>query len=258
MSQYTEEEINNMSPEQIAELQKQNCIFCKIIAGDIPSKKVYEDDNFIGILDINPAAQGHVLLLPKQHVQIMPQMPPDKLGLMAIACQNVSNKIIKGFAVEGTTIFAASGLVAGQKAPHFMVHIIPRKENDGLNLNPESKNIPETEYSAIKKKLLTQIYGSSQPPQAQVIPTQPVIKKVEQPRAEEVEEQEPEKLENEMNSESNEDIEEYDSENESDDLKEDDSKESDSNQENAPQESDNEDEDDDSEVDLDKISELFG
>ena len=58
MSQVTEEELQKMSPEQIAELQKQNCIFCKIIAGEIPSKKVYEDDNFIGILDINPATQG--------------------------------------------------------------------------------------------------------------------------------------------------------------------------------------------------------
>jgi len=182
MSQPTEEEIKNMSPEQTAELQKQNCIFCKIIAGDIPSKKIYEDEDFVGLLDINPAAQGHVIVLPKKHIQIMPQMSPESLAAMAKVCQFISNKLLIGFAAQGTTIFAANGMVAGQKAPHFMMHIIPRKENDGLKLNPEAKDVPEQEYDTIKKKLLTQIYGSAQPPQMQqsVPKTQVTSKEIEE------------------------------------------------------------------------------
>ena len=64
-----------MSPEQIAEMQKQQCIFCKIIKGDIPGKKVFQDDFVEAILDINPAAKGHTLVMPKEHYPILPVIP---------------------------------------------------------------------------------------------------------------------------------------------------------------------------------------
>ena len=63
---------SNMSPEQIMELQKQKCPFCQIVAGKIPSKTIYEDDKVLAILDINPIAKGHVLVMPKEHYPIMP------------------------------------------------------------------------------------------------------------------------------------------------------------------------------------------
>ena len=66
--QLTEEDLKNMSPEEIQELQKQQCIFCHIVSGKVASRKVYEDDSVIAILDIHPANPGHVLLLPKEPV----------------------------------------------------------------------------------------------------------------------------------------------------------------------------------------------
>ena len=128
-----ESDLENMTPETIAQAQRDNCIFCKIISGDIPSKKIYEDSDFVGILDINPAAEGHVLLLPKQHYQIMPQIPPELVGSLGLACRNISASIIKGFKCDGTSIFIANGAVAGQRAPHFMVHIIPRIGEDNIS-----------------------------------------------------------------------------------------------------------------------------
>lgn len=149
----TEEELQNMSPEQFAEYQKQNCIFCKIIAGEIPSKKVYEDNEFYAILDINPAAEGHTLLMPKKHIQIMPQMDQALVGKIGDVSKKISSKLLKAFSVEGTSIFIANGVVAGQKAPHFIIHIIPRKENDGLALNPELKELDSNKFEQTRKVL---------------------------------------------------------------------------------------------------------
>ncbi|MGV8162546.1 MAG: HIT family protein [Candidatus Nanoarchaeia archaeon] len=147
-------DLENMTPEQVAQLQKENCIFCKIVAGEIPSKKVYEDSEFIGILDINPAADGHVLLLPKQHYQIMPQMPPELVGTLGIACSAVSSKIISGFKCNGTSIFIANGAVAGQRAPHFIVHVIPRNEGDNISLNPPHTEIDDKSFESIRDSML--------------------------------------------------------------------------------------------------------
>ncbi len=127
-----QEKLKNMSPEELQEFQKQQCIFCQILAGKIPSKKIYEDDKCLAILDINPAAKGHLLLLPKEHYAIMPQIPDPVLGHLAIVSKHLSQALLKNLKVGGTNVFVANGLAAGQKAQHFMIHIIPRKEGDGL------------------------------------------------------------------------------------------------------------------------------
>lgn len=127
-----EEKLKNMSPEEIAQLQAQQCIFCQLIAGKIPSKKVYEDDVCFAVLDINPAAKGHVLLMPKAHLSIMPQVPDEVSTHMLQVARELSRSLLKNLRAAGTTIFIANGLAAGQRAQHFMIHIIPRKDGDGL------------------------------------------------------------------------------------------------------------------------------
>ncbi|MFH1275527.1 MAG: HIT domain-containing protein [Candidatus Woesearchaeota archaeon] len=127
-----EEKLKNMSPEELLEFQKKQCVFCQIIDGKVPSKKLYEDDHCIVVLDINPATRGHLLVLPKDHYAIMPQIPEKLIGHMFNVCKNLSKLLLKSLRVDGTTIFIANGLVAGQKAQHFMIHIIPRKENDAI------------------------------------------------------------------------------------------------------------------------------
>lgn len=127
-----EEKLKNMSPEEVAALQQKQCIFCQIITGAVPSKKVYEDDLCYVVLDINPAAKGHCLILPKRHYSIMPQVPDNELSHLFIVAKEISQILLKAMKVDGTTIFVANGLVAGQRANHFMIHIIPRKSSDSL------------------------------------------------------------------------------------------------------------------------------
>src|SRR4051812_2768958 len=114
----------------------EQCIFCSIAAGKIPTKKIYEDDKVAVVLDINPAADGHVFILPKQHVAIMPQMDDELAGHIGMISKQVSGALIRALKVEGTSIFVANGAAAGQRAPHLMVHVIPRQANDGIFLQP--------------------------------------------------------------------------------------------------------------------------
>ncbi len=155
MSGITDEEWQKMSPEERAEFQVKNCIFCKIIKGEIPSKKVYDDVNFVGILDINPGAKGHVLLLPKKHVQIMPQLGTELNGELGVVAKKISAKIKSALGVASTSIFVANGAVAGQNAPHFMLHIIPRKDGDGVSLNPNLKNVSESKIVVFRDKFIS-------------------------------------------------------------------------------------------------------
>src|SRR3989338_3526599 len=94
--QLTEEDLKKMSPEEIAALQKQNCVFCHIINGKVPSKKIYEDKEVIAILDIYPATRGHVLLLPKEHYSIMPQVPENTIKHMGMVAKAISLSLIRG------------------------------------------------------------------------------------------------------------------------------------------------------------------
>ncbi len=174
-----QEKIKQMSPEELKEFQKKQCIFCQIIAGKVQSKKVYEDDNTIGILDINPSNPGHILLLPKEHYSIMPQMPEDAVGHMFMAAKALSNVLLKSIGAQGTNIIAANGVAAGQRAQHFMMHIIPRMEKDDLGFTLPQNTIPEKELSEIAKKLSKSLGGlketkSEAPPQF-IAPQQKVM-----------------------------------------------------------------------------------
>ncbi|MDO8656127.1 MAG: HIT domain-containing protein, partial [Nanoarchaeota archaeon] len=156
-----QEKIKNMSPEQLLQLQKQQCIFCQIIAGKIPSKKVYEDQFCLAVLDINPAAKGHVLILPKEHYAIMPQVPDEPLAYLFAAAKKISQVLLRALKMSGTNIFIANGLAAGQKSQHFMIHLIPRKEGDKL-LDTEEKLVDDEARKKVKMAIenkLNQVLG---------------------------------------------------------------------------------------------------
>ena len=158
--QLTEEDIKNMSPEELAELQRKNCIFCHIVSGRVPAKKIYEDDKVLAILDIYPATVGHLLLVTKEHYAIMPQVPEQTIAHIGMVAKALSQALLKGLEIKSTNVFIANGAVAGQKAPHFMIHIIPRKENDGINLQWKPKQLTQEEISTVELKLKESIKDS--------------------------------------------------------------------------------------------------
>ncbi|MEN9626766.1 MAG: Protein hit [archaeon] len=109
-----------------------DCIFCQIAHGKIPSKKVYDDENFFAILDIHPKAEGHTLIIPKKHYKTMLDMPSSLGGELMDAIKKVSFDIIDKKQGEGVNVCSNIGEPAGQVVHHAHVHVIPRKKDDGL------------------------------------------------------------------------------------------------------------------------------
>jgi len=143
-------------PEQemnIEEIKKQ-CIFCHIAAGRVASKKVHEDQKVSAVLDINPANPGHILLLPKEHFSIMPQIPDEDIGYLGMTAKALSSTLLRAMKCHGTTIFVANGVAAGQRAQHFIIHVIPRMENDSLSIELPERKISAEKLTEIKKLLL--------------------------------------------------------------------------------------------------------
>jgi histidine triad (HIT) family protein len=151
------EKIKNMSPEELKEFQKKQCIFCQIIDGKVQSKKIYEDSETIGILDINPSNPGHILLMPKEHYSIMPQLPEEELKHIFMVSKALSNVLLRSIDATGTNILVANGPAAGQKAQHFMVHVIPRQEGDNLGFELPKRKIDESTLDKITPLLQKKI-----------------------------------------------------------------------------------------------------
>jgi len=109
------------------------CIFCKIAKGEIPSKRIYENDNFFSILDVNPRVNGHSLVISKKHFENILDMP-SSLGPEFLDCiKHTAIKLIEENKFEGFNVLNNNFEVAGQIVKHFHFHIIPRKKNDKLN-----------------------------------------------------------------------------------------------------------------------------
>jgi histidine triad (HIT) family protein len=147
------EQLKNLPPEKLAELQKQNCPFCMIISEKIPSKKIYEDEICMAILDINPANPGHVLIIPKEHYAVMPQVPDETISRMSLVAKAISQKIFDSMNVGGTNVLIQNGEAADQRAPHFIMHVIPRMENDGINFGWQPKKLSEEDMDKVEAKL---------------------------------------------------------------------------------------------------------
>ena len=132
--QPTEEELKNMSPEEITELQRKNCVFCKIIKGEIPSHKVYEDDNVLFFKDINPIAKVHVLGIPKSQCvdfyDFISKNTPTTISEFFKKTNLVIEKL--GIVKDGYKVISNSGVNGGQEVPHFHIHILGGENLKGI------------------------------------------------------------------------------------------------------------------------------
>ena len=115
-------------------MNKIECLFCKIVSGEIESNEVYEDENFIGILDTQPRAKGHTLIISKQHFRNILDMPSTLGNELIEASKKISLKMIEENDAEGTNILINNESVAGQIIFHAHIHIIPRIKGDGLKI----------------------------------------------------------------------------------------------------------------------------
>ena len=112
-----------------------DCIFCKIVAGEIPCFKIAEDDRTLAFLDINPANPGHALVIPKAHAANVFEIGTDDLAAVAAMAKRVASAVRDALAPAGINLVQANGPGAAQSVPHFHFHVVPRGDDDGLPLN---------------------------------------------------------------------------------------------------------------------------
>ncbi|MBU0661410.1 HIT family protein [Patescibacteria group bacterium] len=112
-------------------MNKENCIFCKIIAGDIPNDTVYEDDYTLAFLDIAPRAKGHTVVIPKTHALYITDMVDADISALFLSVKQVTSRLQEVLHPDGFSIGVNHGEAGGQAVPHVHVHIMPRWNGDG-------------------------------------------------------------------------------------------------------------------------------
>ncbi len=112
----------------------ENCIFCKLANGEIPTNTIYEDDGYRVILDNGPATKGHALVLPKGHYANLFEIPEDVLSGAAVVAKKMAGVMKEKLSCDGINLVQNNGEAAGQTVMHFHLHIIPRYSGDGANI----------------------------------------------------------------------------------------------------------------------------
>ena len=136
----------------------EDCVFCKIINNEIPSYKIYEDDLVLAFLDINPAAKGHTLIIPKKHAPDIFEIEEKYLERIISVAQKISNKMKDNFNADGVNLYHASGSAAEQSVFHFHLHVIPRRKDDNIDFtgvvaNKETVSEEEFNETVVKLKI---------------------------------------------------------------------------------------------------------
>lgn len=130
---------------------REDCIFCKIANGEIPAATLFEDEDFRVILDLNPAALGHALILPKKHAANLFELPDETAAKALVLAKKIGGKLKDGLHADGLNVVQNNGEVAGQTVFHFHMHLIPRYQDDTVNV----KWKPGTLTDADKEKILS-------------------------------------------------------------------------------------------------------
>ena len=117
----------------------EECLFCKIVKGELPSSKIYEDEDTLAFLDIFPVNKGHSLVISKEHYENIFDVPAESLAKISSVMKNVADAVKKGVNADGISIAQSNGKDAGQVIPHIHFHVMPRFKDDGLKLWPQGK-----------------------------------------------------------------------------------------------------------------------
>jgi histidine triad (HIT) family protein len=111
-----------------------DCLFCKIVAGELPAEKVAEDERTVAFMDINPATRGHLLVVPRKHARDLLDIEPDELAAVVEAAQRMTRRVVETLDADGVNLLNSCGSAAWQTVFHFHIHVIPRYEDDPLRL----------------------------------------------------------------------------------------------------------------------------
>lgn len=132
---------------------KEDCIFCKIASGKIPSKTLYEDDLFRVILDLGPATKGHALILPKDHAANLYELPDETAAAAMKLAKKMALIMREKLHFDGLNLVQNNGEAAGQTVSHFHLHLIPRYKGDGQNINWIPGEVSQEELETVRKEI---------------------------------------------------------------------------------------------------------
>ncbi len=134
-------------------MKDDNCIFCKIANGEIPSKTLFEDEEFRVILDLGPATKGHALILPKDHFANLYELPDEKAASVMKLAKKMATQMTEKLACDGFNLVQNNGETAGQTVFHFHMHLIPRYENDGQVIGWKPGEPTQDDLEEIRKQI---------------------------------------------------------------------------------------------------------
>ena len=138
------------------------CIFCKIIAGEIPAVKVLDEERVLAFMDINPSSRGHMLVVPKKHAENIFEISESDLAAMIKVVKRCATAAKEALKAEGVTVLQLNGKASDQIVPHIHIHVMPRWENDGLSISSwEMKPGDMEEIKGIARKVKEHIPPSS-------------------------------------------------------------------------------------------------
>ena len=135
-------------------MKKEDCIFCKIANGEIPSKTLYEDEDFRVILDLGPATKGHALMLPKNHFANLYELSDETAAKVLPLAKKVATQMTEKLGCDGFNLVQNNGETAGQTVFHFHLHMIPRYENDGQKIGWIPGSPSQEELEEIKNTIV--------------------------------------------------------------------------------------------------------
>ena len=130
-----------------------NCIFCKIANGEIPSKTLYEDEEFRVILDLAPVTKGHALILPKSHFKNLYELPDETAQKVMKLAKKMATTMTEKLECDGFNLLQNNNEVAGQTIFHFHMHLIPRYENDNQKIAGNPTEMTQDELEAVKNQI---------------------------------------------------------------------------------------------------------
>ena len=134
-------------------MKKDDCIFCKIAAGEIPSRKIYEDSDLIAIMDLNPTSKGHSLIIPKEHCTNIYDIDEDIAAKVMKTAKKLATKMTVALNCDGFNLLQNNGETAGQTMFHFHMHLIPRYKEDQVGLGWKMGELTDADREDILAKL---------------------------------------------------------------------------------------------------------
>ena len=134
-------------------MKKDDCIFCKIAAGEIPSQCIYEDELFKVILDLGPATKGHSLIIPKDHYEDLFELPEETAAQAMVLAKRLSARLMEKLHADGLNLVQNNKETAGQTVKHFHLHMIPRYKDDMQNILWKPGEVTQDELALIKETI---------------------------------------------------------------------------------------------------------